>query len=504
MKKGILLYISAHELTAFRWRGRQLDRIGTYGNDASGHRQFAGDFSGSRKEPVTVLVNSPEESFANETIPNVRGRDRTTLIGHRVEQRFPQAQFTAALSLGRSHRADKRERLLLAALPRPEILSPWLRPIAAHGIVLDGIHSTSFLAPALIRLVRPDERNCLLLTLQDHSIRQAHINDGRLQFSRLTGLSDLSDGHIAEQFIDAATRLRLYLISQRLLDHGTPLKAYLVAPASIAAIIAAGIPKDGALDCVVIDVADCCQRAGIPAAPTAGQCETVFLALAASSPPRARYTDPSMRRALRSRNTRRALFGTGGITLALSLAIVATLHLHMRDLDAIAEQAQQESAQIRQRHDLLQRSLPTIPVAHEHLQSLIAHHHRLYQENTGPSAFFRTISHALAATPSIEIEHIDWALDKDPPAKATTSAPRMSGETAIISGHVLPLDDARLQAATTQLRRFVNALREAPQLHVRTSRLTADEVPAIATTAEDQAQHHQRPFVIELTRNREP
>ncbi|SDH85396.1 hypothetical protein [Propionivibrio dicarboxylicus] len=502
MKNGLLIYVTTDELKSFRWRAGHLEHDGKFANDEAGHRQFAHHLASAKNETLITLVNIAEENFVNETIPNLRGDDRASIIRRRLEQRFPDAQFTASLSLGLDRSAGNSEHLLLAAFTRHENIAPWLRLIASASISLSAIYSPSFLAPALMRIIRPDERNCLLLTQQDASIRQSHIKDGKLQFSRLTSLSGLTEERIAERFIEAATRLRLFLISQRLLDHGTPLTTCMIAPPSIAAILRSYSQEDGARDFIVIDIAETFQRAGIKSAPTDSGCETLFLALAALSPPKVHYADVFMRRETRLRSIRRYLFGAGEVAMAASLLVSIGLHLQIRHIETSVDQDRQDIALIRARLETLQRALPVVPVDNAQIQSLIVSHHHLLRQTAGPAEIFQTISHALVDKPGIVIESIDWALEnnKSPVGKET----RIGHETAVIRGHAQPDDDKHPRTGATQLRQFVAALKEAPQLNAKMTRQPVGETPSLYMPPADAAQIKTASFIIELSRNRKP
>lgn len=506
MKTGYLIYLTAHALQCFRWCAGQLERDGTFANDESGHRQFALYLTHARKESFVALANIAEESFANETIPNLSSSDRTTIIGRRLEQRFPEAQFTASISLAHARPPDNNEELLLAAFTRHDNITPWLRLITSAGIVLNGIYSLSLLAPTALRIISPAGRNCLLLTQQDQSIRQSHVKEGKLQFSRLTSLSGLSEERIAERFIEAATRLRLYLISQRLLDHGTPIMTCVIATPPIAEILRSYSREGDAPDIDVIDIPDSCRRAGIKSAPTESQCEALFLGLAALSPPKTQYADPFMREESRLRRTGRYLFVAGGIAMAASLLTSATLYLLAHGINTTIDQSHREVAQARARLDALQRSLPAVPVGDAHIQSLIIRHHRLYPRTGGPGQLFQEISRALVSTPTVEIERIEWALanDKDAGKKDMTPARQAPREIATVHGHVRSAQGERQQTMATQIRRFVAALKETSRIGVSTVRLSGDESADAVPSTGAPTSIRTRSFIIELSRNENP
>jgi hypothetical protein len=96
-------------------------------------------------------------------------------------------------------------------------------------VALAGVYSLPLLGPRCSGKLGVADERCLLLTIQDQSIRQSYLEKGELHFSRLSPLQNSSIGGIAQTFAAEARKLQQYLVSQRLLGRQQPISAYLLA-----------------------------------------------------------------------------------------------------------------------------------------------------------------------------------------------------------------------------------------------------------------------------------
>ncbi len=116
MKPRRLLYLSAHQMTAFVWRSGEVMSEGAYSATADGHQQFAAYLAQYPSSVFSLLVNVSEEGFHVESIPFLRGADRKLVIERKLGQLFFNRALTTSLSLGYEKSKRKDERVLLAAL----------------------------------------------------------------------------------------------------------------------------------------------------------------------------------------------------------------------------------------------------------------------------------------------------------------------------------------------------------------------------------------------------
>ena len=116
MRSRHLLYLSAHQMTACRWQAGVLADEASFDNSEAGQQAFAGYLAAHAKSIFSILANVADEGFHLETIPFLRGADRTAIIARKLGQFFFNAPLTTSISLGHEKSRRKDERILLACL----------------------------------------------------------------------------------------------------------------------------------------------------------------------------------------------------------------------------------------------------------------------------------------------------------------------------------------------------------------------------------------------------
>ena len=194
-----ILYLSNHQMSVFSWQGSSVHGEGNFDPSAQGIAAFAEYVAANPKCIYTLLVNFPEEGFQLESIPFLQGTDRDAVITRKLSQLFYTTPYTAAVSLGHEKTRRKDEKLLLTALTAADALSPWISTLREARAALAGVYSLPFLGEALLKKLKITDERCILLTLQDQSIRETYFERGRLHFSRLTPLINTARGPIVEE-----------------------------------------------------------------------------------------------------------------------------------------------------------------------------------------------------------------------------------------------------------------------------------------------------------------
>ena len=403
-----LLYLCAQQLTAYRWQRGALTSEGVFAASVEGQRLFADYLAQHRRGAVAILANVAEEGFQIETIPFLRGADRQAIIERKLGQLFFNTKLTTALSLGYEKNQRKDERVLLAALTDPPFFAPWLGAIANARVALAGIYSLPLLAPSLLRQLGIGGDRCLLLTVQDHSLRQSYFEKGELLFSRLTPLPSDSIAGIAQAFSSEAQKLQQYLVSQRLIARHQSITAYLLADANAAEAIAQRCIDSATIRYDFIDSADCASQTELRGAPQDCHSEQLFINLLASAPPRSQFADGRLRHNHQLQQIRSALYGAGAAALAGCLLFAATLlfeaHAIRQQSAALANEATASGA----RYAEIVKTFPPIPTDHQTLRRVIDRYLALDQQSASPAGLYREISRALGDAPAAELDEIDW------------------------------------------------------------------------------------------------
>ena len=511
MNPRLVLYLTARQMTASRWIDGQHRSDGTFANDEAGHRQFAAYL---RQHPTAVyrlLVNIADEHFRIETLPRLSRRDRQTVIARKLRQNFRAARLSTSLSLGHEKTARKDERVLLAALDNPSLLTPWLRAMETTEIALAGIYSLPFLAPTLLSSLSISERHCLVLTQQDHSLRQSYLDNGQVHFSRLTPLPDPSDDEaIVAAFFREATELHQYLCRQRIIERTQSLSAHIVVRPQLGSRLRALGAGDlvGSCHFVVHELNDCTRtRPFISPTPLRDE-ESLFLHLVACTPPLIQFADASLRHTFQLRALRRLLTGTGAMIWLVGLSLCAVLQFKALSLRQETGQLQEAAALARERHAQIVGSFPALPLGNSALRCIVDQYTGFERRSPSPLALYLSISRALDTVPGIELDRIEWtnvALhDEDPAVRRDrgSAKPLADRQVATLHGTVRPEHGATPRQVLQVFELFASALRTDSALQVDVQSQPFDIDPGKTYKNEDARNDKlpARPFALQIAR----
>ncbi|MES2771069.1 MAG: hypothetical protein V4623_03675 [Pseudomonadota bacterium] len=481
MKIRRLLYLSSHQMTVFHWESGVLHRDGQFEFSSEGQQKFAAYLSQTPRSIFTLLVNVPEEGFQIESIPFLRGANRQMLIKRRFGQLFFSATLTSARSLGYEKTRRKNERVLFSALTNNLFFEPWLKAISNARVIFSGIYSLPLLGSALLKKIGIDEARCLLLTVQDQSIRQSYFEHGELCFSRLTPLHHSSIAGVAQALAAEALKLQQYLSSQRMIGRNHPINAYVLAqPSALNTVLASCVSTD-TLHFKVLSLDVCTRKIGLKTQLQDLLCEPLFLHLLATTPSLPQFANESQRHEYHLWQVRSGLYRASVLGLIASLAFSAYQLYETDRIKQATELLKIDARTAKQRYEEIAKTFPPIQTDNETLRRVMNRYAELERNNVVPDDLYQAISRALQSSPSVELEEIDWQLGaavSELPSNAQTrplllrEAPAML-ESAVISGMLkLPESKPSKPAKSTPrqiltaFQQFIDALEERAQAPV--------------------------------------
>ena len=473
MKTSRLLYLSTQNMSAYRWHSGELTCEGLFASTESGHKEFTDYLKQNPKSFFSILANVSEEGFHIETIPFLQGADRKAIITRKLGQLFFNAELTASLSLGYEKTKRKDERIMLAALTSNEFFSPWLKAIASAGVALSGIYSLPLLAPSLLRKLRLPEDKCLLLTVQDQSIRQSYLDKGELYFSRLTPLHNSSISGIAQAFAAEALKLQQYLTSQRLIGRNQPITAHILAHSGALKAVQNSCINTATVHYNIIKVEDCARITGLKTPLPDAHCEQLFLNLLTISPPRIQFANDDLLHDHHLGKIRSILHGLGAFAVLACLFYSAQLLYDVYSVTQESQTLRNEAGQARQRYNSIVSTFPPIPTDNATLRRIIDRYVALEKLSSSPDSLYYEISRAMEAVPEAELDSIDWevgnsesrAIELTKQTAVANAVPNDS-EAAVVRGTLRFASSANARQILGAFNRLVEALKANPKLHV--------------------------------------
>lgn len=507
-----LLYLTAHQLGAYRWNAGRIEEEASF-EVADAAEAFVAYLRQHRDSLFALLINVAEEGFQVDTIPFLQSGDRRVVIARKLNQLFPGAPLTATLSLGFEKTRRKDERLLFTALNNGSLIDPWLLALRAAEARLVGIYSLPLLARTLIDRLHLAKERCLLVTVQDTSIRQTFFDRGLLHFSRLSPLANSSIGGLAQSIAGETAKTQQYLLSQRHIGRADTLAVHVLAhPLAMPAIVAA-CPGSETLRFAVHSHHDVADATGLDHRPGDSRADLIYLHAAAATPPSTQFAGAALRREYRLWQTAKALRLTGAAALAVSALFVAGQLLEILQLRDRTETARIAAGLADQRYRSIVNSFPPLPVGNETLRAITVTYGEMARFGISPEDLYREISRALAQAETVEIDAIEWKLSGLPEgfvaggaAAAIPDAARAGAgkatESAIVRGTLATARDASPRDVLRIFDTFVEALRSNPQLAVTVLQQPFDVGAEKSLKSSDDGNTllAPRPFVVTVTR----
>ncbi len=464
-----ILYLSAHQMTAYRWQAGAVHAEQSFDVSPQGIAEFASYLDPRKDSLFTLLANLPEEGFQIETIPFLQSADRNAVITRKLAQLFYGTPYASSLSLGHEKTRRKDERLLLAALTAQDTITPWVETLRDARAALVAIHSVPFLGAPLLKKLNISDERCILLTVQDQSLRETYFEKGQLHFSRLSPLSHTSIGAIAQSLASEALKLQQYLLSQRMIARNQPLRAIVLAhPQALKAVESSCISTE-TLSFDIRSTDDCARSVGLKTPPADAHCDPLHVHLAAASPPGIQFAREPARHDYRIWQIRNALFGLGAIVLAGCLLFAGKQFYSAHSHSAATEATLAKANDARQRYDDIVKTFPPIPTNNDTLRQIIDRYAELERGGATPEPLYRDISTALARVPAVEIESIDWkSAGVSPQGQSGTGTPSATAglQSATVRGTITLGPRATPRQLLAAFQEFVNALAANPALTV--------------------------------------
>ena len=410
MAERHLLYLTHAGLQAWSWNKGALKEIARFASDDDGIKAFSAHLTRHPQARCTLVADIPDEAFHLETLPFLRGRDRSQLIARRQAQLHLDTPYVAQLSLGREAGGSRNERLLFAALTRPAALRPWLAELGRTETVLTGVHSAALLGTALLRQARPVPPRALLVHSSPAGLRISCFEHGLLRFSRLVPGLGPSATNLWQTCRDEVQRTAQYLLGQRALDRGTATPVLVLAHSDQHAAIHMACPDSPDLSFTPLNLPELATRCGLQTPPDNSDYLSLLLHLAARTPRQPQFAPGG--ELLQQRLTR---VGTAiGIAAAslLSASLVITLKnvIETRQLDQQA--AAMLAARLTEESHIaaLIASTPALPLPRETLQADLARLITLQRFVGGPQPFLHQLANILDKQPGLELLQIDWSV----------------------------------------------------------------------------------------------
>lgn len=408
MAPQYLLLLDAHHLTLLSWQPSSLEEVQRFALDETGQGAFQGWLAAHPDTKLSLLANLAEECFQVETLPYLRGRDRSAVLERRLAQHFFGTPLTLSLSLGHLQTHRKEERVLLAALTQPALVEPWLKLLQASHTPFAGLYSLPQLTGSLCRLLELPLDRCLILTVHPHGLRESLVMGGEAVFSRLTPLPDSSIAGMATSIASEAHKLHQYLCSQRILGRDEALTICPLVPPRALEAVQAACPDLGSLRFLPQDLHRASEKLGLKPDADSRHADPLFLHLLATHPPHQQFAPPALRHDFFLSRIRYGLVTCGMVALLAGLLWMSKEWLTAHQLQEETQRTEAAYQRAQTEYGALAHQIPGLALGPEEVRKLLAQYDQLQARQENPCRAMRDLSHALDQVPAARLDKLHW------------------------------------------------------------------------------------------------
>lgn len=404
MKSKTLLFISTGHFHAYIWNNGDLSAPQRFDEGAEGREQFS-IFLKAHNNPVCVLTDLIEEDFSYETVPHVRGNDRTSLLQRKLEQYYRNTPFRQAHIQRRQANGRRDNEVLFSALTNPALIMPWLDTMLQLYTPITGIYSVPNISNPLLQTITSE--HVLLVSWERHAgLRQSYFNAKRLHFSRLTPLdSNLS---FSDLVASEAMRTQQYLKSLSLLPQGSTLDVHIICHAKERHELASQLPSNSDTNYSYLDIQHMGRLLKSKSAYTDSDATPLLLHLLATKPPRSHYAATKHTHFFRLWQLSRALFGFSIVLAVTSLLWSAANIWQSNKLSADSASTKMQAHALVQQTHKITSAFPNTLASASDMKTAVLLLRKLDTYYPPPQKILADLSEALDAFPRVQIDKLSW------------------------------------------------------------------------------------------------
>lgn len=464
-----VLLVGGERAILHLFEGGELAHAYIFGADDTGLVAFSRCLEDIGPAPICVLLDIVEEEYRQDTIPHVTGADRRAVLERKYARLFRGTPYHSALFQGRESGERRDDRVLLTAITRPELVTPWIERLLDKRAPIVGIYSLPIVSQGVLRRIGATGPNVLLISLQKTSgLRQSFFRDGQLKISRLAHMPRLGSVPFAAHLMGEVEKLRRYLNSMALIAADHPLSIYILSHGPLLAELEQHCRDSEREKFFLLDVEEVCRRLGMKRTGESHYADLVFARQVLARAPLQSYARSQDTQYYAQHRARLAL-SVAGIMLLLASAgwsgfnFIEGVLLKEQALDAA-----QKAAFYHQRFEMARAKLPATPVEPRDIKTAVDAVAALREHRATPRQLLAVLGSALDAAPSIRLDAVDWRSGNAEqagiePAAVTPGVELGQAsydhyEVTEVDGHLAPFD-GDYRRAIALVDRFAGALR---------------------------------------------
>ncbi|MEO8166306.1 MAG: hypothetical protein ABI619_13010 [Betaproteobacteria bacterium] len=339
------------------------------------------------------------------------------MVGRKLKQLYRATPYFSFALQERGSGKRRDDRYLFAALTNPELLIPWLRGIEANGMPVSGIYPLALVSASLIERLKLKQPNLLIVSKNSAGLRQTFFKNLKFRISRLTPLR--ADAEVADQhYADEIGNTRMYLDALTVTHVDDTLELVILdldgSLSGLPSAIMRGRPN---VQCQYLKLDDVHRQFGIPIADLEISPDVLHLYLLGEQTPNLNLAPPHLKRTFQRFAAGRWVYAASGAMLLGAIALSGVNVYRAMGIDQNAVLARQKTAEYQSKYQQVTAQFPDAPTTADNLRHTVEIAEQIRAGLRTPDKMLALVSHALDASPGIQLQRIEWHYGDAPPSR---------------------------------------------------------------------------------------
>jgi hypothetical protein len=515
--KSLILLMYFDRVQLYIWTKKSIELAGEYGKEPSEEaKSLLTEYS---KLPVIIVTDFLEESFRHDSGVHVSGSDKNALLERKLNYSFRNTPYRAASVVGRETEGRKDDKILLSALTKPEMIEPWVRTFLEQKMQVQCVTSVAYLMQDYSQKAGLNDKHLMIVSIEEGSeLRQTFLNNGKIQFSRLTSLTTKESASLADAINHESLQIRQYLERIKLLPFDSQMMIKVFSPFQIDE--AAMEANNNELNVFqVFNIRELADSFALSIDGLEKSATTLFLARILQKTKLANvYAPLQVRKYFQLRK-----LANGLLTLGYSLVMFTVLLKFYSLLDTVdnweqIENLQAQTAPLDRQYDLLTQSFPDTPIPSTEMALVVETTEKITLNSYLLQDALSSLSQALIVAPDLQLTEIIWEMAPREIAQEDQQfgsfgsfSPIQQNSDQEIQNYTLQnqtqvniivqgfaSSPQSYQEAHNQVQNFINTLNEIPGITITSSKMPTEvRVDTTVSTLVDN-NALRAPFTVEM------
>jgi len=240
----IVLYVTNQAVVVSFWHGRYYQSCQVYKNQAAGHAAFHQTISEHKDTNIHVIVDIVEEECQLTLLPHVNGA-RREMLTRKLTQFSRNSVYKTAWFMHQEKTSRRENAYVLFALMNTDCLKGWMDILQSEQALLVGVTTLPMVSQGMVLSMKSVPPQLLVCERLSSGLRQSYLQDGHLRISRLTPMDSVLPAQLIDIYLAEIEKMRLYLLSQKIINDETALQIRLSAFQGVGNAVAKGLEQRG-------------------------------------------------------------------------------------------------------------------------------------------------------------------------------------------------------------------------------------------------------------------